>query len=192
MSKTQDHSQQHHGRHHRSQEARFGITRTIQTVSALACATVMALVGTTSLARAHPGEAGGLRATPAPPPVVELLSRGSVAKPFEVRAHGIELDADRRIDVAVAHLTFQPSGSTGWHRHPGPTVVTITTGELTITDNKCRSTTYHAGDTFVEPGPPRHVAVNTADTTTETIVTFFVPTGAPALSIPAAASRCAH
>ena len=193
MSKTEDHSQQHHGWHHRGQVAHFRITRTMLSVSALACAGVMALVGTASLAQAHPDDGGGgLRATPAPPPVVELLSRGSVAKPFEVRAQGIELDADRRIDVAVAHLTFQPSGSTGWHRHPGPTVVTITTGELTITDNKCRSRTYHAGDTFVEPGPPRHVAVNTADTTTETIVTFFVPRGAPALSIPATAPRCAN
>ena len=193
MSKTEDHSQEQHGRHHRGQGVRFGITRTTQTVSALACATVMALVGTASLAQARPDDGGGgLRATPAPPPVVELLSRGSVAKPFEVRAQGIELDADRRIDVAVAHLTFQPSGSTGWHRHPGPTVVTITTGELTITDNKCRSRTYQAGDTFVEQGPPRHLAVNTADTTTETIVTFFVPRGAPALSIPAAAPRCAN
>ena len=115
-----------------------------------------------------------------------------MAQPFEARAHGIELDADRRIDVAVAHFTFQPSGSTGWHRHPGPTVVTITAGELTVTDNKCRSRTYRAGATFVEQGPPRHVAVNTADTTTETIVTFFVPRGAPALSIPAAAPRCAN
>jgi quercetin dioxygenase-like cupin family protein len=192
VSKTEDHSQQQHGRHHRGRGARLGVTRTTQTVSALACAAVIALVGTASPAQARPDDGGGLRATPAPPPVVELLSRGSVAKPFRVRAHGIELDADRRIDVAVAHLTFQPSGSTGWHRHPGPTVVTITTGELTITDNKCRSRTYQAGDTFVEPGPPRHVAVNTADTTTETIVTFFVPRGAPALSIPAAAPHCAN
>jgi quercetin dioxygenase-like cupin family protein len=249
VSTTEVHSHQQHGRHHREQGAGFGITRTTQTVSAIACAAVMALVGTASVAQARPDDGGGvrarpadraypsspggcplerighqlvrcdnhtgagavappwvpeqasgraypggggLRATPAPPPVVELLSRGSVAKPFEVRAHGIELDADRRIDVAVAHLTFQPSGSTGWHRHPGPTVVTITTGELTITDNTCRSRTYQAGDTFVEPGPPRHVAVNTADTTTETIVTFFVPRGAPALSIPAAAPRCAN
>jgi quercetin dioxygenase-like cupin family protein len=192
VSKTEVHSHQPHGGHHRGQGARFGITRTTQTVSAIACAAVMALVGTASVAQARPDDGGGgVRATLAPPPVVELLSRGSVAKPFEVRAQGIELDADRRIDVAVAHLTFQPSGSTGWHRHPGPTVVTITTGELTITDNKCRSRTYQAGDTFVEPGPPRHVAVNTADTTTETIVTFFVPRGAPALSIPAAAPRCA-
>jgi quercetin dioxygenase-like cupin family protein len=192
VSKTEDHSQEQHGRHHRGQRARFGITRTTRTVSALAGAAVMALVGTANLAQAHPDDdGGGVRAAPAPPPVVELLSRGSVAKPFRVRAQGIELDADQRIDVAVAHLTFQPGGSTGWHRHRGPTVVTITTGELTIIDHRCRSRTYEAGDTFVEPGPPRHVAVNTADTTTETIVTFFVPRGAPALTIPAAAPRCA-
>ena len=126
-----------------------------------------------------------------PPPAVELLSRGAVAKPFEAEANGIELEAERRIDVAVAHLTFQPGSSTGWHRHPGPTVVTITAGELTITDRKCRSRTFEAGDAFVEEGPPRHVAVNTADTITETIVTFFVPRGAPALSIPASAPGCA-
>ena len=128
---------------------------------------------------------------PAPPPVVELLSRGTVAKPFEAQARGIELETNRRIDVAVAHLTFEPGSSTGWHRHPGPTVVTITTGELTITDRKCDSRTFEEGDTFVEEGPPRHIAVNTGDSTTETIVTFFVPAGAPALSIPTSAPGCA-
>jgi len=189
VSKTEDHSQEQHGRHHRGQ----GITRTTRTVSALACATAMAFAGTASLAEARPDDgSGGPSATPAPPPVVELLSRGSVAEPFKVRAQGIKLSADRRIDVAVAHLTFQPSGSTGWHRHPGPTVVTITTGELTITDNKCRSRIYYAGDTFVEDGPTRHLAVNTAGTTTETIVAFFVPRAAPALTIPAAAPHCAN
>jgi quercetin dioxygenase-like cupin family protein len=193
VSKTEDHSQERDRQHHRGHWTRFGITPTTRTVSALACATVMALVGTASIAQARPDDGGsGLPATPASPPVVELLSRGSVAKPFEVRTRGIGLDADRRIDVAVAHLTFQPGGSTGWHRHPGPTVVTITTGELTITDQACRSRTYQAGDSFVEPGPPRHVAVNTADATTQTIVTFFVPKGAPALTIPAAAPRCAN
>jgi quercetin dioxygenase-like cupin family protein len=131
-------------------------------------------------------------AAAAPPPAVELLSRGSVEKKrFEAEANGIELDAERRIDVAVAHLTFKPGASTGWHRHPGPTVVTITTGELTITDRRCRRQTFEAGDTFVEEGPRRHLAVNTAGTRTETIVTFFVPRGA-ALSSPASPPACAH
>jgi quercetin dioxygenase-like cupin family protein len=128
----------------------------------------------------------------AAPPVVELLSRGTVAEPFEAEAHGIELEAERPIDVAVAHLTFAPGASTGWHRHPGPTVVTVTTGELTVTSRHCKQHTYGAGETFVEEGPRRHIAVNTADSTTETIVTFFVPTGAPALTIPASAPRCAR
>lgn len=133
----------------------------------------------------------GTSAATAPPPVVELLSRGSVGKPFKAQAHGIELEAERRIDVAVAHLTFAPGASTGWHKHPGPTVVTITTGKLTVTDRHCDTLTFEAGDTFVEEGPPRHMAVNTGDATTETIVTFFVPRGA-ALTIPLEAPRCAR
>lgn len=142
-------------------------------------------------AGASSSRAAGTSAATAPPPVVELLSRGSVAKPFEAEAHGIVLEAGRRIDVAVAHLTFAPGASTGWHMHPGPTVVTITTGELTVTDRHCDTRTFQAGDTFVEEGPPRHIAVNTADATTETIVTFFVPRGA-ALTIPVEAPRCAR
>jgi hypothetical protein len=66
VSKSRDHAQQQHGRHHRGQVARFGITRTTQTVSALACAAVMALVGTASLAQARPdGGGGGVRVTSA-------------------------------------------------------------------------------------------------------------------------------
>jgi quercetin dioxygenase-like cupin family protein len=127
----------------------------------------------------------------APPPVVELLSRGAIAKPFEAKAHGIEVEAKRSIDVATAHLTFAPGSSTGWHRHPGPTVVTVTAGELTTTDRRCKSKVYEAGQTFVEEGPLRHVAVNTADTTTQVIVTFYVPTGAKLLLIPASPPACA-
>jgi quercetin dioxygenase-like cupin family protein len=133
------------------------------------------------------------QATAAGPfPAVELLSRGTVDRAFEVEAHDIELEADRRIDVAVAHVTFEPTGSTGWHRHPGPTVVTVTTGELTVTDRGCDQQTYEAGETFIEPGPRRHIAVNTADSTTELIVTFFAPAGAPELTIPASPPRCAN
>ena len=148
------------------------------------------LVAAASAGASSSSATTGTSAATAPPPVVELLSRGSVAKPFEAEAHGIELEAERPIDVAVAHLTFAPGASTGWHTHPGPTAVTITTGELTVTDRHCDTRTFEAGDTFVEEGPPRHMAVNSADATTETIVTFFVPRGA-ALTIPAAAPRCA-
>jgi quercetin dioxygenase-like cupin family protein len=122
---------------------------------------------------------------------VQLLSRGTIADPFAVQARGIALAAERPIDVAIAHLTFAVDGSTGWHKHPGPTVVTVISGELTVTDGKCRTKLYEAGDSFVEQGPRRHLAVNTAGTTTKTNVTFFVPQGAPALTVPVAPPTCA-
>jgi quercetin dioxygenase-like cupin family protein len=130
-------------------------------------------------------------ASPAPP-TVELLSRGSMTAPFDVEARGIELDADRKIDTALAHLTFAPGASTGWHRHPGPTVVTVITGELTVTERDCGTEVFEAGQSFVERGPDRHMATNTGGTVTETHVAFYVPTGAPALTIPAAAPACAN
>jgi len=127
----------------------------------------------------------------APPPVVELLSRGTVAKRFKVKAHRIELKAKRKIDVAVAHLTFEPGGATGWHTHGGPTTVTVIAGSTTITNRHCKSKTYTVGQTFVERGPDRHMATNPGDTTLETIVTFFVPTGS-ALTTPATPPACAR
>jgi quercetin dioxygenase-like cupin family protein len=161
----------------------------------LSAAVFTALVPLVALGLADSASSAGATAarsaTTAPPPVVELLSRGAVAKPFEAKAHGIEVEAKRRIDVATAHLTFAPDSSTGWHRHPGPTVVTVTGGELTTTDRHCKSKVYEAGQTFVEEGPLRHVAVNTADTTTQVIVTFYVPAGAKLLLIPASPPACA-
>ena len=44
------------------------------------------------------------------------------------------------IDVATVHVTFQPGGSTGWHVHPGPALVTVKTGQLTLHRAKgCRT-----------------------------------------------------
>ena len=130
-------------------------------------------------------------AAPAPPPVVELLARGTVAKPFEAHVRGIELETERPIDVVNVHITWEPGSMVNWHTHPGPTVVTVTAGTLTVRQRDCSRHTYTVGETFVEPGPKRHLARNAGDTTAETIVTFFVPVGADPLTIPATAPACA-
>jgi hypothetical protein len=69
------------------------------------------------------------------------------------------------------HVTFQPGGSTGWHTHPGPALVTVKTGQLTP---------HRAGQTFLEYGP-RDVNLTRNETAavTETVVTFLLPVGAP-------------
>ena len=89
------------------------------------------------------------------------------------------------------HVTFQAGGSTGWHTHPGPALVTVKTGQLTLHRAKgCTTRTFSAGQTFLEFGP-RDVNLTRNETggVTETVVTFLLPVGAP-ITVDAPAPPC--
>jgi quercetin dioxygenase-like cupin family protein len=133
------------------------------------------------------------QATATPPSGIaaELLARGTVARAGHVRAAGIKLATRGPIDVAIVHVTFQPGGSTGWHVHPGPALVTVKTGRLTLHRAKgCRTRTFGAGQTFLELGPHDvNLTRNQTGAVTETLVTFLLPVGAP-LTVDAPAPRC--
>jgi quercetin dioxygenase-like cupin family protein len=111
----------------------------------------------------------------------ELLARGTIANAGHVRIAGIKLQTRGPIDVATLHVTFQPGGSTGWHVHPGPALVTVKTGQLTLHRAKgCRTRTFSAGQTFLELGPDDvNLIRNQTGGVTETVVTFLLPVGAP-------------
>jgi quercetin dioxygenase-like cupin family protein len=59
-------------------------------------------------------------------------------------------------DVAMAQITVDPGGSSGWHSHPGGAIVVVKTGTLNIyrsVGSRCQTTTYGAGQAFIErPG----------------------------------------
>ena len=133
------------------------------------------------------------RATATPPSGIaaELLARGTVARADHVHVAGIKLATRGPIDVATVHVTFQPGGSTGWHTHPGPALVTVKTGQLTLHRAKsCRTRTFAAGQTFLEYGPHDvNLTGNETGAVTETLVTFLVPVGAP-LTVDASAPHC--
>jgi quercetin dioxygenase-like cupin family protein len=141
-------------------------------VAFLALALVAALI---ALPRDH------ARATPPSGIAAELLARGTIAHASHVDVAGIELQTRGPIDVATVHVTFQSGGSTGWHVHPGPALVTVKTGQLTLHRAKgCRTRTFSAGQTFLEFGP-NDVTLTRNETSgvTETVVTFLLPVGAP-------------
>jgi len=133
------------------------------------------------------------QATATPPSGIaaELLARGTVARADHVRAAGIKLATRGPVDVATVHVTFQPGGSTGWHVHPGPALVTVKTGQLTLHRAKgCRSRTLSAGQTFLEFGPDDiNLTRNETGGVTETLVTFLLPVGAP-ITVDAPAPPC--
>ena len=56
----------------------------------------------------------------------------------------------------MAQITVDPGGSAGWHSHPGGAIVVIKQGALTVyraVGSQCQTTTYSAGQAFIErPG----------------------------------------
>jgi quercetin dioxygenase-like cupin family protein len=85
------------------------------------------------------------------------------------------------MDVAMARITVDPGGSSGWHSHPGGAIIVINQGTLTVyrsVDSQCLTNTYTAGQAFVErPGEVVDV-VNTGTVPFVDFVTFpRVPPG---------------
>ena len=120
-------------------------------------------------------------ATPPSGVTAQVLARGTVGHAAHVRVAGVKLQTRGPVDVATVQVTFQPGGTTGWHVHPGPALVTVKSGQLTLHRAKgCRSRTFGAGQTFLEYGPEDvNLTRNETGAVTETVVTFLLPMGAP-------------
>jgi quercetin dioxygenase-like cupin family protein len=61
-------------------------------------------------------------------------------------------------DAVLQHLRFAPGQSTLWHTHPGPNIVLLVGGSLTLTDEHCNVKTYSDGQGFAT-GLKTHLAV---------------------------------
>lgn len=87
-------------------------------------------------------------------------------------------------DVAIAQITVNPGGSSGWHSHPGGAIVVVKEGSLTVytsLGSKCETTTYSAGQAFIERPDVVNQVINTGTIPYVLFVTFpRVPQGGSA------------
>jgi hypothetical protein len=119
----------------------------------------------------------------------ELLARGGAGE-LEIhdKSMGLKLDAGQPTDVAVVRATLEPGGSTGWHGHPGPSIVVVKSGAVTLSEpghrdhgrRRCSTQVFNAGSSFVHP-EHAHTFVNSTDVVTEFFVVYMVPAGAAPL-----------
>lgn len=90
-------------------------------------------------------------------------------------------------NVVVAKVTWYPEGTSGWHTHPGPVVVSVAEGELELVNERdCVVRTYSAGEAFIDPGQGNvHVASNPSTTDDAVAYATFlgVPDGTPATTM---------
>ena len=135
--------------------------------------------------------AGSARSTPPVTVTPVPLARGTIADGFKIHVDGIKINVAGPVDVALAHLTFPPGGTTGWHAHPGVTLVAVKRGTVTrILANGCTRESFQAGQGFVEQPNAVHMVRNEGTMPAETIVTFIVPVGAKVLTPEPAPAGC--
>lgn len=86
-------------------------------------------------------------------------------------------------DLYVQSNVWIPGGTSGWHTHPGHSLITVTAGAVTAYeghDPACTPTTYTVGMTFVDEGGDHvHVIRNEGAVEARTITVQLLPAGAP-------------
>lgn len=150
-------------------------------VAILTVAAVGGLTAWTGLATAHP------ETTP--------FGIGVADQDAVVVGDPIHITMRRGAQVTTTRLIVQPGGHTAWHYHPGPHVVAVTAGKVTVFETDCTPRgSFAAGDGFYDPGTakPRnvHTLYNPPDNgVAELIITDFREEGekltVPVVSQPA-------
>ena len=74
----------------------------------------------------------------------------------------IHINMRRGTQVTTTRLTVEPGGHTAWHYHPGPHVVAVTAGKVTVFETDCTPRgQFAAGDGFYDPGTDKPRRVHT-------------------------------
>ena len=85
-------------------------------------------------------------------------------------------------DLYVQNNVWLAGGSTGWHTHPGHSLIIVTAGAVTAyegTDTSCTPPVYTAGMGFVDPGGDHvHLLRNEGTSEARTVAVQLLPSGA--------------
>src|SRR2546425_8013906 len=126
-----------------------------------------------------------------------LVGQGNLGT-FHIQSKAGDYDAELKshdnTDIVVVSIVVTPGGSSGWHYHPGPVLVTVKTGTITFymgDDPSCSAHVHPAGTTFFENGGMAGDARNEGTVDDPPGVTVLVPEGGPTRLYAPAPGYCA-
>jgi quercetin dioxygenase-like cupin family protein len=133
-------------------------------------------MGSSSSEEANSPSANSPKGESATPFTATPLSRGTLG---EVKAEndGIKVESGPgSADIVSVKVVIKPGGSTGWHHHPGVTLVSVASGTATEYHEDCHKTVLKAGDGFFEGTDEPHVVRNEGNVDAVLYPTFLIPT----------------
>jgi quercetin dioxygenase-like cupin family protein len=104
-----------------------------------------------------------------------IHAHAHVALPGSDEGFSAELETEGAANFIVQDVIFAPGGTTGWHKHPGVLLLSLTvdSGSVDWYDAKCVKHVYNAGDSWTE-GTTLHDVVNNSSSNAHFIVTYLV------------------
>jgi quercetin dioxygenase-like cupin family protein len=160
------------------------------------CVALVALVA----ASMYGGEA---LATPQSGVTTSFIASQFTMGPIDINAHGLPDDdwqthvlTKGTSDAYIVDNVFQPGGTSGWHSHPGPSLIFVVRGsitEFTSDDPACAGIVHPSGTVFVdEGGTHAHMLENDGAVPAETVAVQLLPQGAKRRIDADAPPACTH
>jgi quercetin dioxygenase-like cupin family protein len=108
----------------------------------------------------------------------DVHAHAHIALPGSEEGFSAEVETNGAANFIVQDVIFAPTGTTGWHKHPGVLLLSLTadSGSVDWYDANCVKHVYNAGDSWTE-GTTLHDVVNNSSSNAHFIVTYIVAKG---------------
>lgn len=108
-----------------------------------------------------------------------LAPRSTLSESVQANDTRIKFQTKDPTDLVTQQVTFAPGAYSGWHHHPGVILVLVKAGAVTVWDESCNTTTYSAGQAFIEGGSEPMMVSNEGSVTAVDVATQVAPAGSP-------------
>jgi quercetin dioxygenase-like cupin family protein len=140
------------------------------------------MLGAAVVASAFGGIAIGVAwATPGSGITTTIIAGPTQLGEIDVKSESddVKIKTRQPSDIYVVHNRIAPGGHTGWHSHPGPSIISVVSGQATeYHDDDPNGTVHNAGTAFVDDGEHAHIVKNEGDADLVLVAFQILPVGA--------------
>jgi quercetin dioxygenase-like cupin family protein len=113
--------------------------------------------------------------------IVSSAAAGDIHLNVKSDINEVKIKTKGESDVYVVRNVIAPGGHTGWHTHPGPSIISVASGTVTeYRSDEPEGIIHEAGSVFVDEGGDHgHIMVNEGTVDLVLVAFQVLPAGAP-------------